>query len=158
MAVITSAPLATLSDTDRIAASLASIAQPGDVLALFGDLGTGKTTFARAFVRALTDADNEVPSPTFTLVQTYDTPKGEIWHCDLYRLAKPDDAIELGIEEAFAEAICLIEWPERLGRLLPPSRLAISFTLVGSARTITLDGDAHWHQRLQPLLPTLSPS
>ncbi len=141
-----------------MAGALAEIAKPGDVLALFGDLGAGKTTFARAFVRALTQTDEDVPSPTFTLVQTYDTKKGEVWHCDLYRLAKPDDAVELGIEDAFADSICLIEWPERLGRLLPASRLAISFTLAAGTRTISIEGDAQWQARLQPLLPTLGRS
>ncbi|MBL8630453.1 MAG: tRNA (adenosine(37)-N6)-threonylcarbamoyltransferase complex ATPase subunit type 1 TsaE [Rhodospirillaceae bacterium] len=155
MTLIAHFPVGAITDTERAAAVIAGLSQPGDVLALSGDLGAGKTTFARGFVRALTSADTEVPSPTFTLVQTYDTAKGDVWHCDLYRLAKPDDALELGIEDAFADAICLIEWPERLGRLLPASRLAMSFTLKNGARTISLDGDEHWRARLQPVLSAL---
>ena len=97
-----------------------------DVIALRGDLGAGKTVFARAFIRARTRPDEEVPSPTFTLVQVYE-PAGRadaaIWHFDLFRLATAEDALELGIEDAFGGAISLIEWPERLGRLLPASRL-----------------------------------
>ena len=100
--------------------------KPGDVLALSGGLGAGKTALARALIQAATnEADEEVPSPTFTLVQTYECPNFEIWHFDLYRLEKSNDALELGIDEAFAEAVSLIEWPERLGGYLPRRRLDI---------------------------------
>src|SRR5579871_3208575 len=105
--------------TARLAAGVAPLARIGDVVALHGALGSGKTSFARAFVAARAGRVIEVPSPTFTLVQTYDLPNGPVWHFDLYRLERPDDAIELGIDEAFADAISLIEWPERLGALLP---------------------------------------
>ncbi len=103
---------------------------PGDVLALVGDLGAGKTTFARALIAAFAAEAGlpppEVPSPTFTLAQTYDFPRATIWHFDLYRIERPDDALELGIEEALAEGIAVIEWPERLGPLLPARRIAVS--------------------------------
>lgn len=137
------------AETEKLAAALADIATPGDVFALSGELGAGKTTFARGFVHALTNSNEDVPSPTFTLVQTYDTERGEIWHCDLYRLAKPEDAVELGLEEAFTEAICLIEWPERLGTSLPSSRLLLNFAFENTARIIAIDGDARWHERLK---------
>ncbi len=113
--------------TARLAAALAPLARGRDVIALWGDLGAGKTSFARAFIRALTEADQEVPSPTFSLVQTYDTAQGvALWHFDLYRLAGSEEALELGIEEAFAEGITLIEWPERLGDFLPEKRLDLA--------------------------------
>jgi tRNA threonylcarbamoyladenosine biosynthesis protein TsaE len=97
--------------TESLARRLAGVARPGDVIALWGGLGAGKTAFARAFVRAAGDPAEEVPSPTFTLVQTYALAAGPCWHFDLYRLQAPDEVWELGIEEAFAGGIVLIEWP-----------------------------------------------
>jgi tRNA threonylcarbamoyladenosine biosynthesis protein TsaE len=117
--------LADEAATGRLAARIATVARVGDIYAISGGLGAGKTAFARAFIRALGRADEEVPSPTFTLVQTYDLPGASVWHLDLYRLLTPDDVWELGIEEAFTEAIALIEWPERMGPLLPADRLDI---------------------------------
>src|ERR1700754_4988912 len=100
--------------TERLAAIIAAEARAGDAILLSGDLGAGKTHFARAFINALTAAPEEVPSPTFTLVQTYDAlalgVPVKIWHFDLYRLKAPDETLELGIEDAFAEAISLVEW------------------------------------------------
>jgi tRNA threonylcarbamoyladenosine biosynthesis protein TsaE len=114
-----------------------------------GDLGTGKTTFARAFIRAL-GGDEEVPSPTFTLVQLYELDRATIWHFDLYRLRAPEEAWELGIEEAFATGIALIEWPERLGPLLPERRLEIAFAFGErpEARHAALSAGADWAARL----------
>lgn len=113
------------SATARLAESLAALVQPGDVIALWGDLGAGKTAFARAFINQLTDNTEEVPSPTFTLVQLYETRRGIVYHFDLYRLEQPDDSLELGMEDAFADGICLIEWPDRLGPWLPRDRLDV---------------------------------
>ena len=134
--------LADEAATRSLAARLAAVARRGDIFALSGGLGAGKTVFARAFVRALGRADEDVPSPTFTLVQTYDVPAGTVWHVDLYRLSSPEEAWELGIEEAFAEGIALIEWPERLGYLLPADRLDILLESAAGpdARRVTLTG------------------
>jgi len=139
------------SATEALAAGLAALARPGDVLALFGDLGTGKTVFARAFVRARGGGDEEVPSPTFTLVQTYELAGGTVHHFDLFRLTAPEEAYELDIEEAFAEGISLIEWPDRLGPLLPPGRLEIHMAHGDgpTARRATLSGTADWPRRLR---------
>jgi tRNA threonylcarbamoyladenosine biosynthesis protein TsaE len=106
-----------------LAAELAAAAKPRDLVALHGTLGMGKTSFARAFIRRLLGAEEEVPSPTFTLVQIYDAPVGPIWHFDLYRLKDPEEIWELGFEDALADGILLIEWPDRLGTLLPARRL-----------------------------------
>ncbi len=136
--------------TARLAAALAPLLRAGDVVGLRGELGTGKTTFARALIRALAGGDEEVPSPTFTLVQTYAAPDFEIWHFDLYRLEKPEDALELGIEDAMADAVTLIEWPERLGSWLPADHLNILFAYTDSerGRTATIAG-GDWPQLLQ---------
>jgi tRNA threonylcarbamoyladenosine biosynthesis protein TsaE len=136
--------------TRRLGRGLAALCRPGDVFALKGDLGTGKTVLARAFVGACEGHDEEVPSPTFTLVQTYETGRGPLHHFDLYRLERPEDAYELDIEEAFAEGISLIEWPERLGRLLPPAALTIGLSHAGGdARRATLAGFSAWIHRLK---------
>jgi tRNA threonylcarbamoyladenosine biosynthesis protein TsaE len=139
--------------TEAFARQLAALARAGDIFALSGDLGSGKSVFARAFIRARTRPDEEVPSPTFTLVQTYeDTARGvAIHHYDLYRLKAPEEALELAIEDAFADGITLIEWPERLGPLLPARRLLMQF-LPGPlppARRIVLHADAAWRDRLK---------
>ncbi|QQG36271.1 MAG: tRNA (adenosine(37)-N6)-threonylcarbamoyltransferase complex ATPase subunit type 1 TsaE [Micavibrio aeruginosavorus] len=129
------------AETARLAARMATNLMPGDMLCLHGALGVGKSVFARALIRAL--AGNpalEVPSPTFTLVQTYDTAKGPLWHFDLYRLQAPEEIYELGWEDAMAEAIILIEWPQRIQSLLPPERLDIHLSETsGGGRLLQLD-------------------
>lgn len=143
--------LADLDATAKLAAALAPLLRAGDVVALEGDLGAGKTAFARALIRELTGSgDEEVPSPTFTLVQTYEAPEFDIWHFDLYRLEKPEDAFELGIEDAMAEAVTLIEWPDRLRRYLPRNRLVVRMDYADGefARVATLSGSGDWLDRL----------
>jgi tRNA threonylcarbamoyladenosine biosynthesis protein TsaE len=135
--------------TAALASRLAALARPGDVIALAGELGAGKTSFARAFIRARGGGE-AAPSPTFTLVQLYELTGGAIWHFDLYRLRHAEEAWELGIEDAFHDGISLIEWPERLGELLPERRLAITldFGPTPSARRATLSVGGAWAERL----------
>lgn len=128
----------------RLGAALA----PGDVVALSGNLGAGKTTLARGAIQAWTGAEEDAPSPTYTLVQTYEGPRGELWHVDLYRLERADDAWELGLEDAFVQAACLIEWPERLGGRLPPDRLDIELTPMGEGRSAALTAHGAWRTKL----------
>ena len=135
--------------TASFAARIAALAEVGDVIALKGDLGAGKTSFARAFIRAR-GGEEEVPSPTFTLAQVYELGSAAIWHFDLYRLKSPEEAWELGIEDAFSEGISLIEWPEQLGSLLPRRRLEINF-LFGDrpdARRAVIAAGEGWRERL----------
>ncbi len=109
-----------------LAARLASRLTAGDVILLTGDVGAGKTHFARSLIQSVLDMPEDVPSPTFTLVQTYDTDIGEIWHADLYRLTSVFEIEELGLTDAFESAVCLVEWPDRLGPLTPDNALHIS--------------------------------
>lgn len=140
-----------LAATGRLAARLAALARPGDAILLEGPLGAGKSEFARAFLRAATgDPALEVPSPSFTLVQSYDLPGGvEAHHFDLYRLAGPEEVTELGWEEA-RRGIVLVEWPERLGPALRPAgalTLALAHGAAEEERLATLSG---WEDRLDP--------
>lgn len=138
--------------TAALARRLASALAPGDLVALRGDLGAGKSALCRALIRAVTEEDAEVPSPTFTLVQTYDTGIGPVWHFDLYRLSGPDEVTELGWDEARAEAVLLVEWPDRLGPLLPTDRLDIEMSFAGpNERRATLTGHGAWKTRLGAL-------
>ncbi len=123
---------ARLSEVEKVAAALAAVAGPGDVFALWGDLGVGKTTFARAFLRARGHA-GDVPSPTFTLVQIYDPDGSPVWHVDLYRIAAVTDASELGLDDAFADAITLLEWPQRLAAALPADRVDVTLRMTTAA-------------------------
>lgn len=112
--------------TERLGAALAAALAPGDVVLLSGPLGAGKSALARAVIAARIGAvDAHIPSPSYTLVNVYDAPGGPIWHADLYRLAG-DDLAELGLEEAYDDALVLIEWPERLGQAVPARHLALS--------------------------------
>ena len=112
----------------RLAALLATKLAPGDVILLTGDVGAGKTHFARSLIQSVLVQPEDVPSPTFTLVQTYDTQIGEIWHADLYRLTSVFEVEELGLIDAFDTSVCLVEWPDRLGPLTPANALSITLT------------------------------
>ena len=142
--------------TSALAARLARASRAGDVIALRGELGSGKTSLARAFIRTLGRGDEEVPSPTFTLVEVYGVGEGlpAIWHFDLFRLQKPEEVHELGFEEALAGGISLIEWPERLGALLPREHLDLTL-LAGSdpaRRTARLVPSPVWLSRLEGII------
>jgi len=162
MTMIKSAPafaidLPDLAATEAFGKRLASLLRRGDVVALKGELGVGKTTLARAIVAGLSPDEGDVPSPTFTLVQTYparlaDGP-AELWHFDLYRLERPNQVYELGIEEALAEGVSLIEWPELAMNLLPKDRLlTIELEITnGHARRATIAGGATWRDRVTEL-------
>jgi tRNA threonylcarbamoyladenosine biosynthesis protein TsaE len=151
---VTTVDLSDETATAAFAARLAALAVSGDVIALSGELGAGKTSFARAFIRAR-GGDEAVPSPTFTLVQLYELPGAAVWHFDLYRLRHAEEAWELGIEDAFRDGISLIEWPERLGFLLPARRLgiALEFGATPTARRATLTADGAWAARLLGAAP-----
>lgn len=137
------------SQTIELAQKLAKITKIGDVWALNGTLGVGKTVFARAFIQALSNA-TEVPSPTFTLLQTYATPEFDIYHYDLYRLEKPSDVFELDVEEAFYSGVSLVEWPEKMGRFLPRDVWVVNFENEGDLRKITIASlDEEKNERLK---------
>jgi tRNA threonylcarbamoyladenosine biosynthesis protein TsaE len=112
-------------ETAQLAVRLGVLLRPGDCLLLDGPIGAGKTHFSRHLIQSVLHLIEDVPSPTFTLVQTYDTQAGELWHADLYRLTSLDEIEELGLTDAFDTAICLIEWPDRLGTLTPKHALML---------------------------------
>ena len=143
--------LADEAATRALGARLAAVLRAGDALALEGDLGAGKTTLARGLIQALVDGDEPVPSPTFTLVQAYQAPERglTIWHFDLYRLSHPDELVELGWEDALAEGLALVEWPERAGDALPESALWVELSEQGDGRVARLIGNGAWRKRLQ---------
>jgi tRNA threonylcarbamoyladenosine biosynthesis protein TsaE len=136
-------PLPDEAATAAVAARLAAVARAGDVFCLAGELGAGKTTLVRGFLRACGVA-GEVPSPTFNLVLTYDVrlPSGKaatVWHVDLYRLDGPDDLAELGLEEAMAEGVVFVEWPDRLGPLRPAEAIGLTIEADEGGRRLTVD-------------------
>src|SRR6476620_5062575 len=122
--------LANEQATVRLVTDIAASLEPGDLITLSGDLGAGKTTFARALIRHLAGDENiEVPSPTFTLVQTYELPNAAVVHADLYRVGDASELAELGFEDFPEDAIVMLEWPNRAADMLPPDRLDIAFTI-----------------------------
>ena len=133
--------------TLQLGAELASLVKPGDVIALHGGLGVGKTTFSRGLICALVPVVEDVPSPTYTLVQAYDGPEFPVWHFDLYRLESPDEMDEIGWDET-QDGVALIEWPDKAGSRLPAWRLDIVFDFEGEHRGVTLEPHGEdWQKR-----------
>lgn len=144
--------LMTEDDTAHLGQTLARFARAGDCILLRGQIGAGKSALARAFIRQHLGPDTEVPSPTFTLVQVYDLPDTEIWHADLYRLTDTQEAVELGLTDAIIDQICLIEWPELLGDLIPNDALDIQLEVSRDAHLATLTYGSNWIDRLPIML------
>lgn len=140
MSSVTTLHLPTADHTEALGRRLAALSRPGDAILLEGPIGAGKSCLARAFIRARLGREEEVPSPTFTLVQVYEDKAGEIWHADLYRLTHPDEVWELGLDDAFTAAICLVEWPDRLGQHVPPDALRIQLSAEGEGRRAMISG------------------
>ena len=140
--------------TEALAAKIAGICGVGDMIALYGNLGVGKTVFARAFIRARAGKDEEVPSPTFSLAQLYECDPVPIYHFDLYRLNMPDEILELGFDDAMVNGSVLVEWPERLGPYIPPDRLDVEIRqgALTDQRSIRLTGCGYWLARVADVI------
>jgi tRNA threonylcarbamoyladenosine biosynthesis protein TsaE len=151
---MTTLPLPDQEATGRLGAALAPLLRPGDAVLLHGPLGAGKSTLVRALLRAASgDPALDVPSPSFTLVQSYRTPRLTLHHLDLWRLDGPGGVEELGWFEMLDDVV-LVEWPDRLGPLTPPGALHIglAYTAEGMEREATLSG---WGERLTPVFASL---
>lgn len=135
--------------TTRLGQVIAPLLAAGDAVLLYGPLGMGKSTLARGLIRALTTPDEDVPSPTFTLVQFYES-EPPVAHFDLYRLTRPQEAFEIGLDEALDDGCVIVEWPERLGeepgRFLGPHRLTVTISEQGEGRLATVSGAGRWEQ------------
>jgi tRNA threonylcarbamoyladenosine biosynthesis protein TsaE len=140
--------------TTRLGAAIAPRLAPGEAVLLYGPLGMGKSTLARGLIRALTTPDEDVPSPTFTLVQFYES-EPPVAHFDLYRLTRPEEAAEIGLDEALDEGCAIIEWPERLGDdpapWLGPDRLVVTLSEAGEGRRASICGVGTWKAKSRDL-------
>ncbi|HEY0598859.1 tRNA (adenosine(37)-N6)-threonylcarbamoyltransferase complex ATPase subunit type 1 TsaE [Brevundimonas sp.] len=140
--------------TARLGAAIAPLLAAGETVLLYGPLGMGKSTLARGLIRALTGPEEDVPSPTFTLVQFYES-EPPVAHFDLYRLTRPGEAAEIGLDEALDEGCAVIEWPERLGgdpaAWLGPDRLSVRLAEQGGGRVATVSGVGTWEHKLKNL-------
>ncbi len=144
--------LASETDTKTWGKKLSSIARKGDVFALYGTLGMGKSVLARAFVQELCGLQ-EVPSPTFTLLQSYEAPEFEVYHFDLYRIKSAEEIFEIGVEEAMYGGVSLIEWPEKMSAYLPRDVFRVELSAEGSGRRLQISAVSEdKNARLQKLL------
>lgn len=143
--------LSSAAATEQLGAALAGLLSVGDVVALEGDLGAGKTTLTRGLIRALCGVETDVPSPTYTLVQTYDAPDFTLWHYDLYRVEHSGELIELGWIDA-ATGVVVVEWPDRAGILMPSRKLVVRLETVGEGRRAILEPVGEdWQTRIHEL-------
>ncbi len=151
MLALTAIDLPDETATRLLGAKLALILRAGDVVALLGDLGAGKTTLARGLIQSILGPNEPVPSPTFTLVQAYEPASGgtPIYHFDLYRLSHAEELVELGWEDALTGGISLVEWPERAGDSLPDTALWIELLEHGEGRSAHFFGSSEWAERLE---------
>jgi len=133
--------------TQALGRAVAQALRAHEAVCLSGPLGAGKSTLARALIRALTTPQEEAPSPTFTLVQFYEGPRLKVAHFDLYRLSSPDEAYEIGLDEALEDGAAVIEWPERLAGRLPPDRLDIEIAFTGEGRRARITPHGAWEGR-----------
>ena len=138
----------------KLAENLAGLSLKGDIITLSGDLGVGKTVFARAFIKSL-KYEGHVPSPTFTLLQTYETKPVPISHFDFYRVKAPEEIFELGVEDLFFNGISLIEWPEKMGKFKPKGclNLVLSYSKIRleTNRSLSLEYEFNWAERLKKI-------
>ena len=139
--------LNTAADTEKFGAAVAGALRKGEAVCLTGPLGAGKSVLARGLIRRIAPQEADIPSPTFTLAQFYRGEKLAVAHFDLYRLARADEAFELGLDEALAEGAAVIEWAEKLGRHLPRNRLDIEMAVDGEARHVSLRPHGVWEDR-----------
>lgn len=141
-------PLADPAATAALGRALAKGLKPGDVIFLQGELGAGKTTLARGLIEVVAGV-TEIPSPTYNIVQIYQAPGFDVWHVDLYRLKAADEVFELGLDDAFRSAVCLVEWPERLQDALGPPGLAVELKQEGvGGRVAYLQAGPEWEDRI----------
>lgn len=142
--------------TSSLGAAMAAVLAPGDTVLLTGDVGAGKTHLARSIIQARLRAAGlqveDVPSPTFTLVQVYEDGTGEIWHTDLYRVSNPDELIELGLDEAFETAIVLVEWPDRLQGYPVDNSIDVFLEASGDGRRASIKADSSFLSRLRAII------
>ena len=141
-------------ETEELASALKENLQNGDIILLKGEIGAGKSLFARSLIQTAMDQVEEVPSPTFTIVQTYETKLGSIWHADLYRLTDQSEIFELGLIDAFVNEIVIVEWPDRLGHLEPQDALTVEIVILENDKreVIFSTNSSMWKARLEKTL------